>query len=228
MRLRQQRNGNLVALYRACRDTTDSVEQGQELFGWAINQFADCGVNVLQPSPPDELKPPEMWRDLWGNPLPNPFLNKDVKGQAILVQRQPELAKWLKKFAADPYGAAAEWQDEQASNLKTRAMKYDSDTHAGNPYVKGFTNETERGRFEREHADLVEQLKREAVPVGFPTGENFNLTVQRRIANTPKLAALAAGMRRIEEQAIVKARLAAQEQRNKAEAELKKLEAALT
>ena len=85
---------------------------------------------------------------------------------------------------------------------------------------------TERGKFEKEHPDLVEQCKREAVPVGFPTGGNFNLTVQSRIARTPKLAALAAGMRRHEQQAIQQARAAAQEARSKAEAELKKLEAA--
>jgi hypothetical protein len=49
-----------------------------------------------------------------------------------------------------------------------------------------------RGRFEKEHADIIEQCKREAVPVSFPTGEAFNLTVQGRVARNPKLAALAA------------------------------------
>jgi hypothetical protein len=215
----------LVALYRACSDSTDSTEQAQELFRWSLERFTECGINVLQPPPPSELEPPKMWLDLWGKPLANPFLSKDVRAQTLVVQRDPMLAKWLKKFAADPFGAVCGWQDEQANNLKQRTTKYDGDTHAGNPYVRGFTNETERGRFEREHPDLVEQLKREAIPVAFPTGEAFNLTLQGRIAKNPKLNALAAGMRRHEVQDIQEARTAAKEAREKAEQEIKKLEA---
>jgi hypothetical protein len=97
----------LVALYRACSDTTDSTEQAQELLNWSLERFTECGVNLLQSPPPAELKAPDMWRDLWGNPLPNPFQNNDLAGQTLVTRRDPILAKWLKKFAADAYGAAA-------------------------------------------------------------------------------------------------------------------------
>jgi len=216
----------LVALYRACRDSSDSTDQAQDLFAWAMNQFAEAGVNVLQPLPRDELHPPEMERDIFGNPLPNPFVTNDLQGQSILQTRNPRLATLCKQIAESPWKAWADWQDRCTANLKKRGFKYDADTHKTNFYVTGFTNETERGRFEREHTDVVEQLKAEAHPVGFPVGKEFNLTLQSKIARTPKLAALFDGMRRHEQQVITEARMAAQEQRAKAEAELKKLEAA--
>ena len=217
----------LVALYRACRDSSDNNDgQAQELFAWALEQFTDCGVNVLQPPRPAELKAPEMERDPLGNVLPNPFLTKDLQGQTILRQRNPRLAEHCERIAKSPWKAWADWQDEQASNLKQRVTKYDADAHAANPYVRGFTNETERGRFEKEHADLVETCRREAVPVSFPTGKDFNLTIQSRIAKTPKLAALAAGMRRHEQQFISEARAKAKAEIEAARKNLESLEAA--
>ena len=69
-----------------------------------------------QPKPPNELKAPEAWRDPWDNPLPNPYVTDDLKGQTLLTQRDPEFAKWLKKYAESPYEAACEWQDQQAQS----------------------------------------------------------------------------------------------------------------
>jgi hypothetical protein len=104
-------------------------------------------------------------------------------------------------------------------------FKYDADTHKANPYVNG-ANETERGKFEKEHPDMVERCKAEAVPVGFPTGKDFNLTAQGRIARTPKLAALFDGMRRHERQSISEARAKAKADIEAAQKNLKDLEAA--
>jgi hypothetical protein len=115
----------LVALYRACQDT--DKEHASELFKWALQALADLGVNVLQPRPPAELKPPSNWTDLWGNPLPNPFTSGDVKGQTILTQRDPELAKWLKKFAENPIVATAEWQDLLLDHAITIASKWENE-----------------------------------------------------------------------------------------------------
>jgi hypothetical protein len=70
--------------------------------------------------PPSEVKPPEPERDCFGNVLPNPFggSKPDVKGQSILTARNPRLAELYKKAAESPWGAWAQWQDEQAANMK--------------------------------------------------------------------------------------------------------------
>jgi hypothetical protein len=186
---------HLVFLWRACRDA--DADNAGELFQWALTKLADeCGTNVLQPLPPNELKPPEPERDMWGNPLPNPFVGSkpDLKGQTILMQRNPKLGELYKKAAESPWGAWADWCDGQAANLKLRAMKYDSDSHAGNVFANG-ASETEKAQFVKNaDAATVERCKAEAVPVTFPTGKGFNLTSQSQISRIPKLSALFNGM----------------------------------
>jgi hypothetical protein len=177
-------------LWRACAEL--EPENPRDLFKWALEQFADVGVNCLQPSPPTELKAPEPWRDLWGNPLPNPFAKgaEDLKAQSLLVQRDPGLAEWLKKFAESPYAAACEWADMQGARLTQKAVKYDADAHAANVFCNG-ASETDKAQFVR-NADkaVLERCKWEAQPIEFPTGKSFNLTAQSKIARNPKLNGL--------------------------------------
>ena len=182
---------HLVFLWWTCRDI-DS-DNATELFRSSLEQLADqCGVNVLQALPPNELKPPEPERDMWGNVLPNPFVGSkpDLKGQTILMQRNPKLGELYKKAAESPWGAWAQWQDEQSANLKLRTIKYDSDSHAGNVFANG-ASETEKAQFVRNaDAATVARCKAEAAPVTFPVGRAFNLTAQSQISRIPKLSAL--------------------------------------
>jgi len=176
-------------LWRACAEL--EPENPAKLFKWSLETLADeCAVNVLQPLPPNELKPPEPWRDLWGKPLPNPWMTKDLKSQSLLTQRDPPLAEWMKKFAESPYEAACEWADKQAAVLKQKAMKYDSDSHLANVFANG-ASETDKALFVR-NADkaVLERCKWEAQPIEFPTAKNFNLTAQGKIARNPKLNGL--------------------------------------
>jgi hypothetical protein len=212
-------------LWVAC-EKLDEAEPGK-LFDWACEKFADeAGVNVLQPAAPAEMKPPEMWKDIWGNPLPNPFANKDLKGQTLLQQRDPELAKWLKAYAESPYAAASEWADRTAALLKQKTLTYDADTHAINPYVNG-ANETERGQFVKNASpEVAERCKWEAAPVTFPTAKDFNLTATSKIATVPRLSALWGAMNEQEREYVVAEKTALQQQRSAAETRLKALEAA--
>jgi hypothetical protein len=216
---------HLVFLWRACKEL--EPENPAELFKWSLEQLADdAGVNVLQPLPPAELKPPEMWKDLWNRDLPNPFATGDLKGQTLLMQRDEVLGEWLKNFAESPYGAAVEWQDKEAAILKQKGMKYDSDTHAANVFANG-ADETTRGRFVR-NADsaTVERCKWESLPVTFPspTTKNFNLTIQGRITKNPRLNAIYSGMLRHEQQFIEGARAKARADIEAAQKHLKELE----
>ena len=218
-----------VWLWTSCERL--APDEPGKLFESALVEFADkAGVNVLQPPPPSEVKPPEMWKDLWGNPLPNPFdkTSPDLKGQTLLTQRDPMLAEWLKAFAESPYTAATSWADKQAALLKQQAISYDADVHTTvNPYVKG-ANETEKAQFEKTAPpEVIERCKWEARPIEFPgAGKNFNLTAQSKIATLPRLSALWDSMVEQEREYVASEKVTLQRQRSEAEQKLKALEAA--
>ena len=216
----------LVWLWMTC-ERLDEKEPGK-LFAPSLEKLADeCGVNVLQPAPPTEVKAPERWKDIWGNPLPNPFQTGDLKGQTLVQQRAPELAKWLKAFATDPYGAATSWEDGQAALLKQQAVTYDADTHIANPYVTG-TNKTDMGRFIKNASpELVARCQWEAKPVEFPgAGKNFNLTAQSKISTIPRLSAIWDSMISQEREYVTSEKATLQRQQAEAAARLKALESA--
>jgi hypothetical protein len=215
----------LVWLWMACEKV--APDNPAELFQSSLEQFADkAGVNVLQPAPPNELKPPEMWKDLWGNPLPNPFATKDLKGQTLLTQRDPQLAEWLKAFAESPYAAATSWADKQAAVLKQKALTYDADTHKMNIYVNG-ANETDKAQFVKNAPpEVAERCKWEAKPVTFPQAKDFDLTQQSKIASVPRLSALWNAMTEQEREYVTAEKAALQQQQSEAAARLKALEAA--
>ena len=142
------------------------------------------------------------------------------------MQRNPKLAELYKKAAESPWGAWAQWQDEQAANLKLRTMKYDSDSHAANVFANG-ASETEKAQFVRNaDAATIERCKAEAVPVTFPTGKGFNLTAQGQIGRIPRLNALFNAMMEREREWREGARAKARADIESAQKNLKELEAA--
>jgi hypothetical protein len=48
---------------------------------------------------------------------------------------QSTTGRLYEKIAKSPWKTWADWQDEEAANLKQRTFKYTSETHAQNPYV---------------------------------------------------------------------------------------------
>jgi hypothetical protein len=215
----------LCHLYMLCRNRTAHQIEVPSIFHHALEQLTDtCNINVLQPLPPEEPKVPPMWKDPWGHELPNPFVTKDVKAQSLLMQRDPELAKWLRGFATDPYGSLVALQDETAKVRRLRAITYDSDTHVANIFVRKGVSETEKGRFMRDHAELVPILQREAVPVRFPFGANFNLTQQSAMLKDPQLSELITEMQNLEAAYVERTREAAKTSIEAAQERLKELE----
>jgi hypothetical protein len=203
-------------------------DEPAKLFAWALEKFADeAGVNVLQPAVPNELKPPERWKDIWGNPLPNPFATGDLKGQTLVTQRDPMLAEWLKAFAENPYTAATSWADKQAAVLKQKAITYDADSHALNPYVNG-ADETEKAQFHKNAPpEVIERCTWEARPIEFPgAGKTFNLTAQSKISAIPRLSAIWDSMVEAERSYVAFEKATLRQQREQAELRLKALEAA--
>jgi hypothetical protein len=212
-------------LWRACAEL--DPENPRDVFKWALQTLADqCGINVLQPLPPNELKPQEPWRDLWGKPLPNPWATKDLKGQSLLTQRDAPLAEWLEKFADSPYAAACEWQDSQAALLAHKAVKYDSHSHQANVFCNG-SDETTKGRFIRDSDKAtVERHRWEARPIEFPIGKSFDLTAQGKISRNLKLYGLVSAANNYEREWREGARAKARADIEAAKKNLQDLEAA--
>jgi hypothetical protein len=209
-------------LWRSCAEL--EPENPAKLFKWSLETLADeCGINVLQPLPPNELEPPEPGHDCFGDRLPNPFPD-DLQGQTILTQRNPRLATLYKKAAESPWKFWAEWQDEQAANTKSRAIKYDADAHAANVFCNG-ANETDKAQFVR-NADkaTVERCKWEARPIEFPIGKSFNLTAQGKISRNPKLNGLVSAANNYEREWREGARAKARADIETAQKHLKELE----
>jgi hypothetical protein len=206
-----------------------SPDNPDKMFEWSLEKLADdCGVNVLQPKPPNEVKPPEMWKDIWNRDLPNPFdkASPDLKAQSLLTQRDPELAKWLKAFALSPYSALCEWKDNEAAILKKKAMSYDAGTHQVNVFANSTSSETDKAAFlKNAPPEVVERCKWEARPIEFPGAQNFNLTAQSKIASVPRLSALWDAMVEQEREYVTAEKATLRQQRSEAEARLKALEA---
>lgn len=216
----------LVWLWMSCEKL--DPDDPAKLFEWSLEKLTDeCGMNVLQPQPPAELKAPEAWRDPWDNPLPNLYAIGDLQGQTLLAQRDPMLAEWLKKFAESPYAAASEWSDRQAAVLKKKALSYDADTHRVNVFANSTSSETDKAAFVKNAPpEVVERCRWESRQIEFPTGKNSNLTIQSQIAKNSRLNALWGAMESHEREFRAAAKEAARQQREQAEAALKSLEAA--
>jgi hypothetical protein len=208
-----------------CRNRTAHQIEVPSLFHHALEQLTDtCNINVLQPLPEKEPKVPPLWKDPWGGDMENPFKTGDIKAQTLILQRDPELGKWLQKYAKDPYGAQVELEDEKARVRRLRAFTYNDDTHAGNIFARKGTTETEKHRFIRDHAELVPILQREAAPVRFPFGANFNLTAQGKMLKDPQLASLLTEMQGLETAYVEHTREAAKTSIEAAQERLKELE----
>jgi len=217
----------LCWLWVAC-ERLDRDNAGK-LFESSLEQFADAGVNVLQPKPPADIEPPAMWKDLWNRDLPNPFdkAAPDLQGQSLVQQRDPKLAQWLKAFAESPYRALCEWQDQQAATLKRQAITYNADSHAINPWVNG-ADETTKGQFVKNAPpEVVERCRWESREVTFPAaGKNFDLTATSKIATVPRLNAIWSAMNEQEREFVMAEKASLRQQQSEAAARLKALEAA--
>src|SRR6266576_7292442 len=78
---------------RAAEDRTNTNNPtAQEERAQLIQKLSDAGTNLLQIRPNEPEPPPKPWIDpVSGQQLPNPFnkKNPDLKGQTLLMQRDP-------------------------------------------------------------------------------------------------------------------------------------------
>jgi hypothetical protein len=196
----------------------------QEFFG-IIERLAAAGANVLQERPGDAKPPPKPWLDpVTNEPLPNPWLIKNLKGQSILEKRDPDLAAHFKAMAADDYGTLAKMQDAQAARIALEQIPYSAAEHETNPFR---TNDlaAQSAYVKNAPPGFVEFCKYEAKPVEIPIfGKNKDMTIEGQLAKDPATFALMKVAQQIHSQWNREDKAAAQAQRAEAEAALKRLE----
>ena len=212
---------------RAAENRANSDEpSAREEMAQLITKLANAGVNLLQRRPSDPPPTPKPWIDpVTGNPLPNPFAKNapDLKGQTILTQRDPALAKHLKAMADDPYATIAKLQDEQVERESLGAIPYDEKIHKLNPFLGD--NKTAQSEFVKRDPELAKFYSEEAKPVEIPLfGRNKNMTVEARLYKDSQAAAVLKIGTVIAKQWLESDRAAAAEARANAEAELEKLQ----
>jgi hypothetical protein len=211
------------------RSGMDAKPTSWEEFFAIIDKLAAAGANVLQKRPGDAPPTPKPWLDpVTGAALPNPFAkgSTDLKAQTILAQRDPALAEHYKAMASDPYGTLAKYQDAETARTTMEQISYGQAEHAVNPFRRN--NLDEQSRFIRSAPPgLVEFCKSEAKDVEIPIfGKNRNITVEGALAKDPSTFALMKMAQQVHETWRRADRLAAEEQRAAADAQLKRLQEA--
>jgi len=204
--------------------TMDATPNPWQEFAEIVTRLADAGANVLQKRPGDPPPLPKVWRDpVTNEPLPNPWRTKDLKAQTLLQQRDPDLAAHYKAMADDPYGTLAKMQDETAARVAMEATPYGESEHAVNPF-RG-NDPTAKALFiKNAPPGLVEFCQNEAKDVEIPLfGKNRNLTVEGRLAKDPSTLALMKVAQQVRDAWRAADAKAAQEKRDAAEAEIKRL-----
>jgi hypothetical protein len=212
---------------RAAEDRTNSSEPTlRDEIGALIQKLADTGCNLLQRRPSDPPLTPKPWRDpVTDATLPNPFAKNapDLKGQTILTQRDPALAKHLKAMAEDPYATIAKLQDEEAERQSLAAIPYDEKIHQLNPFLGN--NATALAEFVKRDPMLAAFYREEAKPVEIPLfGAQRNLTVEGKLFRDAQAAAVLKLARVISRQWLDADKQAAIEARAQAQKELERLQ----
>jgi hypothetical protein len=205
--------------------TDDDAPKAQSQFVGVLEHLVKAGCNLIQQRPEGEAKPlPKLWRHpISGEPLPAPQ-GPDERG--ILASTDPELLKWFDEMEKHPYKTVTKLREAEAKRKLLEAVPYTEIEHVANPWRTGslkMQDEVVR----RGPPELVTFYKAEARDVEIPIfGASFNLSVLSRLArDNPDTRELIERAERIHKDWRNQDQLAAQEQRQKAEATLKRLQA---
>jgi hypothetical protein len=212
---------------RAAEDRTNtSNPTASEEMAQLIQTLSDAGVNLLQKRPNEPEPPPKPWIDpVSGQQLPNPFnkKNPDLRGQSLLMRRDPKLGEHYKKMAEDPFGTLAALQDAEVEARSLAAITYDENTHKLNPFLG--ENLSRKAEFMKRDPELAKFFEQESKPVSIPVfGRNKNLTIQGRLYKDPHAAATYKIAEQVAQQWLASDKQAAEKQRKTAEAALAKLQ----
>jgi hypothetical protein len=207
------------------RHPTDDPTVETEMIG-VIEKLNAAGVNILQKRPSDPKPTPKPWTDpVTGEPLPNPWVTKDLGAQSILEQRDPALAAHYKAMREDAYGHIAQLQDDDAARHALASIVYDENTDKLNPF-RG-ANQTARGDFMKRDPILARFYEAEAKRVEIPLfGKSKNMTIEARLVKDPAVGGIAIAAQQIHANWVAADKVLAQQQRAQAEAALKRLDAA--
>ncbi len=202
-----------------------ATNDDKKRFGELLQQLDDSLPGLFQQRPGDPKPLPKLWKNpLTGAPLPPP---KTPDERATLAKHDPELLMLLDELEKRPYAVTQRLREAEAQRQALVSIPYGEKEHAANVF-RG-NNQTKQAEFLRRDPLLAKFHQQEARDVDIPIfGKNRNMTVENRLAKNPAIFAMVRIAQRIHEEWRTEDQLAAQEQRAKAEAELKRLAAVAT
>jgi hypothetical protein len=212
--------GVMAAAYHASGGSLDN--DNRKKFGEFLLGLKPHIPSLFQDRPGEPKPMPKPWVDpVTGQPLPPPT---DVKGKTLLRKYDPALADHYEAMERDPYGHIQQLHEREAQRAALAKIPYSSEQHETNPFRRN--DKTAQAQFFKRDPDLAKFYQAEAKDVEIPLfGRLRNLTIEGRLAKDAATGALVKIAQRIHEDWREQDRIAAQEQRARAEAELKKLEA---
>jgi hypothetical protein len=133
--------GALVAAINADRDGQATGARLAEILR-AMCAIENFGSNVLMPEPPPEPQLPEPLIDpVTKLPVPNPYAEPDEKKRLRLIAdvktHNPALAEHFEAMHTRPAAHLKKMAEQKAAAERERAIKYNGDMDAGNPYKNG-------------------------------------------------------------------------------------------
>src|SRR5262249_29352690 len=210
------------------RNRPDSQPSPWQEFFDLVEKLNAAGCNLVQARPSDPPPTPRPWLDpVTGAALLNPFAKSslDLKAQSILAKRDPELAAHFKAMAEDPYGTIARMQDAEAARIAMEQVPYTKLEHDFNPFKNDKDLAGKNVLIKPSSPALVEFYRSEANPATIPLfGSSRNITVEGQLAKDPSTLALLRTAQAIFETWRHTDRQEAEERRQAAESEIKRLE----
>jgi len=210
---------------RAERNLVDDDEPTAEsIMVVHLGHFDKAGCNLTQRRPETEEKPlPKLWLNpITQQPLPAP---KSPDERAILAKHDPQLLELLDEMEARPYATTLRLRQAEEKREMLKKISYSETEHLANPWRTG-NRKLQDEIVRRGPPELVAFYQREARDIELPLfGPNRNLTILGKIARDyPDTWELIQRAEKIHAQWTAEDKAAAEQARQRAEAELRRLE----
>jgi hypothetical protein len=159
-----------------------------------LAQLVDLVPSLRQQRPEEPPPLPKIWRDeITGESARNPWSNPpDLDSQGAVMERDPELASWLKKAANGvSYKLLAEQRAQVEARLRRSSIRYSKPEHQTNPWRQD--NLQKRADFLKTHGqEAGDYFAKEAEPIKLPwaIGSQNHTATGQIVKQAPHIAKL--------------------------------------
>ena len=165
--------------------SADRLDQAVEGILGVIVPLIPSSFQSWKPGPQKAI-PEALLNPLTGAPLNNPWESGDMKSQALLLERQPDLAELYRKMSEDPFGTVFALRDQDARRKELAGIVYGAEQHRANPFTRRAPDDAgamaEQAAFIASHSPtIIDVWKLESRPISFPwSSSNLQIGAQSR------------------------------------------------